>query len=177
MAEDGKTYVFGNDSQVPAWMAMNNGGLFGGNAWGGGIVGFILGLLFGNGGLGGFGGFGGGSAAAALGAQANTNNSTDLILSAINGTVYGLYNNKLMRVTSGTIRAGRCYLLTNETQARELSIVFDGELTGISHVTQDNHPALDDNNWYTLDGRKLQKKPVKKGIYIKKGHKVVINNK
>ena len=86
MAEDGKTYVFGNDSQVPAWMAMNNGSLFGGNAWGGGIVGFILGLLFGNGGLGGFGGFGGGSAAAALGAQANTNNSTDLILSAINGT-------------------------------------------------------------------------------------------
>ena len=102
---------------------------------------------------------------------------TDIAVSAINGTVYGLYNNKLMRVTSGTIRAGRCYLLTNETQARDLSIVFDGELTGISHVTQDNHPALDDNNWYTLDGRKLQKKPVKKGIYIKNGHKVVINNK
>lgn len=85
MAEDGKTYVFGNDSQVPAWMAMNNGGLFGNNAWGGGIVGFILGLLFGNGGLGGFGGFGGG-AAASLGAQADRNNNTDLILSAINGT-------------------------------------------------------------------------------------------
>lgn len=84
MAEDGKTYVFGNDSQVPAWMAMNNGGLFGNNAWGGGIVGFILGLLFGNGGLGGFGGFGGG-AAASLGAQADRNNNTDLILSAING--------------------------------------------------------------------------------------------
>ena len=86
MAEDSKTYVFGNDSNVPAWMAMNNGGgLFGGNAWGGGIVGFILGLLFGNGGLGGFGGFGGG-AAASLGAQATTNNSTDLILNAISGT-------------------------------------------------------------------------------------------
>ena len=89
MAEDTKTYVFGNDSQVPAWLAMNNGnnGFFGGNAWGGGIVGFILGLLLGNGGFGnGFGGFGGGSAAAALGAQATTNNSTDLILSAISGT-------------------------------------------------------------------------------------------
>lgn len=86
MAEDAKTYVFGNESQVPAWMAMNNGGgLFGNNAWGGGIVGFILGLLFGNGGLGGFGGFGGG-AAASLGAQADRNNNTDLILSAINGT-------------------------------------------------------------------------------------------
>lgn len=29
MADDAKTYVFGND-QYPAW-AMNNGGLFGGN--------------------------------------------------------------------------------------------------------------------------------------------------
>lgn len=88
MAEDAKTYVFGNDSQVPAWLAMNNGGngLFGGNAWGGGIVGFILGLLFGNGGFGGFGGFGGGSAAASLGAQADRNNNTDLIMNAINGT-------------------------------------------------------------------------------------------
>lgn len=86
MTDDAKTYVFGNDSQVPAWMAMNNGGLFGGNQWGGGIIGFILGLLFGNGGFGGFGGFGNGSAAASLGAQADRNNNTDLIMNAINGT-------------------------------------------------------------------------------------------
>lgn len=47
------------------WMlaGQNNGGLFGGNGWGGGILGFFLGLLFGNGwgGFGnGFGGWGGG---------------------------------------------------------------------------------------------------------------------
>lgn len=88
MTEDTKTYVFGNDSQVPAWLAMNNGnGLFGNNGLGGGIVGFILGLLFGNGGFGNWGGFGGNSgAAAALGAQATANNNADLILNAINGT-------------------------------------------------------------------------------------------
>ena len=89
MAEDAKTYVFGNDSQVPAWLAMNNGnGLFGNNGLGGGIVGFILGLLFGNGGFGNWGGgnWGGGAAAASLGAQATANNNTDLILNAINGT-------------------------------------------------------------------------------------------
>lgn len=90
MAEDSKTYVFGNDSQVPAWLAMNNGnGLFGGNSFGGGIVGFILGLLFGNwGGFGGFGGFGGSGLAGAgyLGNQINNNNNTDLIMNAINGT-------------------------------------------------------------------------------------------
>lgn len=64
-----------------------NGGFNNGlGGWGGGIVGFILGLLFGNGGFGnGFGGFGGG-AAASLGAQATANNNTDLIMNAINGT-------------------------------------------------------------------------------------------
>lgn len=90
MAEDAKTYVFGNDSQVPAWLAMNNGnnGLFGNNGLGGGIVGFILGLLFGNGGFGGFGGFGGNGLASAgyLGNQINNNSNTDLIMNAINGT-------------------------------------------------------------------------------------------
>ena len=29
--------------------------------------------------------------------------------------------------------------------------------------------------WYTLDGRKLQGKPTKKGIYINNGRKVIIN--
>ncbi len=39
-----------NGGTVPAWMAMNNGGLFGNGAgWGGGILGFLLGLFFGNG--------------------------------------------------------------------------------------------------------------------------------
>ena len=44
-----------NGGNVPAWMAMNNGGLFGNNGLGGGILGFLLGLFFGNGN--GFGGF------------------------------------------------------------------------------------------------------------------------
>ena len=60
--------------------------MFGNNGLGGGIVGFILGLLFGNGGFGGFGGFGSGSAVASLGAQADRSSNTDLIMSAISGT-------------------------------------------------------------------------------------------
>lgn len=92
MAEDSKTYVFGNGDgsygTVPAWLAAgNNGGLFGGNGLAGGALGFILGLLFGNG-WGGFGGFGGGmnGAAASLGAQATANNNAEAILRAIDGT-------------------------------------------------------------------------------------------
>jgi hypothetical protein len=89
MAEDAKTYVFGNDS-VPAWLAYGNGnnGFLGGNGLAGGALGFLLGLVFGNG-WGGFGGFGNGGfggAAASLGAQATANNNTDLLMNAINGT-------------------------------------------------------------------------------------------
>lgn len=52
-----------NGGSIPAWMAMQNNGLFGNNAWGGGILGFLLGLWFGNGN--GFGGLGGGNSASA----------------------------------------------------------------------------------------------------------------
>ena len=91
MAEE-KTYVFGDgNSTVPAWLPFmngNNNGLFGGNnGWGGGILGFFLGLLFGNGGWGN-GLFGGGNMAGAgyLANQLNNNNNTDLLMNAINGT-------------------------------------------------------------------------------------------
>ena len=89
MAEDTKTYVFGGD-QVPAWLAYgnNNNGWFGGNGLAGGALGFLLGLVFGNGGFGNWGGFNGGNSAAAasLGAQATAYNNTDLLMNAINGT-------------------------------------------------------------------------------------------
>lgn len=89
MAEDTKTYVFGGD-QVPAWLAYgnNNNGWFGGNGLAGGALGFLLGLVFGNGGFGNWGGFNGGNgaAAASLGAQATAYNNTDLLMNAINGT-------------------------------------------------------------------------------------------
>lgn len=72
-----------NGSSVPAWMAMSNGGLFGGgNFWGAGIGGFLgsaLGNLFNGNGF----GLGGGNAAASLGAQATANNNTELLRAAI----------------------------------------------------------------------------------------------
>lgn len=75
-----------NGGTVPAWMAMNNGGLFGsGNGWGGGILGFLLGLWFGNGGWGnGFGGFGGGNAGAGfLSNQISNDAGRELLMNAI----------------------------------------------------------------------------------------------
>lgn len=70
------------------WMlaGQNNGGLFGGNGWGGGILGFFLGLLFGNGwgGFGnGFGGWGGGSSAGFLSNQLSNDSGRELLMNAI----------------------------------------------------------------------------------------------
>lgn len=77
-------------NNVLPWMlaSQNNGGLFGGNnGWGGGILGFFLGLLFGNGwsGFGGFGnGFGGGAGAGFLSNQINNDSGRELLMNAIN---------------------------------------------------------------------------------------------
>lgn len=74
-------------NNVLPWMLAGNGGLgngFGG--WGGGLIGFFLGLLFGNGGFGnGFGGFGG-NGAGFLSNQINNDSTKEVLLSAINGT-------------------------------------------------------------------------------------------
>lgn len=71
---------------VPAWLAMNNGGFGNGlGGWGGGILGFFLGLLFGNG-WGGFGGWGGnmgGNGAGFLSNQINNDSGRELLMNAI----------------------------------------------------------------------------------------------
>ena len=54
--------------------------------------------------------------------------------------------------------------------------IYFGELDGINAVSSDI-PAkgrYTDNNWYSIDGRKLQGKPNVKGVYINGKHKVVI---
>ena len=47
-----------------------------------------------------------------------------------------------------------------------------GTTTAIRFMLRDN--LKDDGAWYTLDGRKLQQKPAKKGVYIVNGRKTVV---
>lgn len=93
------------------------------------------------------------------------------------GTVYGLYNGSLMRVT-GTIPAGKncLFIPDGSTSAPQLTFVFENDenMTGISDAVRVNDNRQSDE-WYTLDGQKLLQKPVRKGFYIKNGKKVVIN--
>ena len=52
------------------------------------------------------------------------------------------------------------------------TIVEDGGKSGIRSIS--NSDDLQSGVWYTLDGRQLQSKPTNKGVYIKKGCKIVI---
>ena len=107
--------------------------------------------------------------------------ASDVDVSTISGgTVYVLYNNMFKRATGGTIPANRGYLVVepsavNAGNAPQLSISIGDETTSIDNgqLTIDNYV----DEWFTLDGQKLQQAPTRKGLYIKNGKKVVINKK
>ena len=77
---------------------------------------------------------------------------------------------------TGTIGANKCWLEFAKQQtpgARQLTIVFDNdETTGVNEVIEVNE--VSDDTLYDLNGRKLNAKPTRKGVYIKNGQKVVI---
>ena len=83
------------------------------------------------------------------------------------------------RYTGSKMAARKAFVLvsgSNQALARSLTMVFD-DATGIQNVEADSslstlHSSLQE--WYTLDGRKLQGKPTKSGIYVNNGRKVVI---
>ena len=71
------------------------------------------------------------------------------------------------------VAANKCWLAipTGVTSnAREINLVF-GNTTGIESI---DNPELTIDGWYDLNGRKLQGKPTKKGIYIHNGKNVVV---
>jgi hypothetical protein len=52
----------------------------------------------------------------------------------------------------------------------------DGTPTAIGSLDMRTGEVTFGNEWYSLDGRRLEGKPTKKGLYIHKGKKVVIKN-
>lgn len=85
MADTDKIIMFPENGN-----GFNNNGVFGLGGWGGGLIGFILGILFGNGGLFGGNGFGWGNGinggAGFLSNQIDIASMRDMIMNAINGT-------------------------------------------------------------------------------------------
>ena len=81
----------------------------------------------------------------------------------------------MIRDTQTNVPANRAVLLlpTGTKAARELTLVDSGT-TGVSEMVRVNSEEFVTAQWYTLDGRKLDAIPTKKGLYILNGKKVVI---
>jgi hypothetical protein len=90
---------------------------------------------------------------------------------------YVLRNGNFVAVDKdGGIGAHRCWLNVKKSTtngARLLSINTGGESSEIE-TTYFTNPANSSGAWYGLDGRKLDKQPTKKGLYIYNGKKHVI---
>ena len=92
-------------------------------------------------------------------------------------TVAGEQHFGFHKYTGATMAARKAFVLINGSNAalaRSLTMVFD-DATGI--ISIDNGKLTLDNEagaWYTLDGRRLQGKPAKSGIYVNNGRKVAI---
>lgn len=89
------------------------------------------------------------------------------------GSQYILYKNEFVKAT-GTIPSGKCYLqITTNLPARGILGIGNDGSTAIEGIDVE---ATEDEEWYDLQGRRIQK-PTKAGIYIVNGKKMIINNK
>ena len=90
------------------------------------------------------------------------------------GQYYGLKGNAFVPVNAGTVPAGKALLPAGAipASARELTFVFEGdETTGVKTI-DNGQWTIDNGAVYDLQGRKVTK-PVKGGLYIVNGKKVI----
>ena len=105
--------------------------------------------------------------------------SLDEVMSANNAnTIYTLGNTSagfgFHKYTGEYVPAGKAFLPLNiENGAKPiLNMVFANETTGINSLSSDDN-ALQ-NDWFSLDGTRLNGKPTQRGIYINGNKKIVI---
>lgn len=92
------------------------------------------------------------------------------------GQVYLLYNDRFYFSQAGTLSANRVYLdMRPEPAAMTRSSIGIGDdgTTAIRRIEGENK-LIDDAGWYTLDGRRLQSAPTRKGVYIQNNKKIII---
>lgn len=89
------------------------------------------------------------------------------------GTVYVLYNDEFVKTISGTIPAGRGYLVvetgTASAGARALAITIDKNATGIAAVVV---ATKADGKYYNLQGQRMAQP--RKGLNIVDGKKMIV---
>ena len=92
---------------------------------------------------------------------------------------YVFHNGEMVLAFKGTLPKGTIYIDRKKNGSSvpagaPLLIVKEDEITGIIEINEDQNTKPIDDNWYSLDGRKLSGKPVLKGLYINKGRKIVV---
>ncbi len=96
------------------------------------------------------------------------------ITSADENIYYMTANNTLKHTGQDrTLKSLRAYFefTVPSGSVREFTLNFgDGESSGIISIDSEQL----ESNWYTIDGKMLDKQPTRKGVYIKDGNKVVI---
>ena len=87
------------------------------------------------------------------------------------GQVYMFYKGRFVLTSDGTLPTGTYYFDNpnplSSTSGARLRIVV-GRTTDIDDVQFTIHSSQLDEVWYTIDGRRLNGKPTKKGLYIKR---------
>ncbi|MBR1414427.1 MAG: hypothetical protein IJ570_01000, partial [Prevotella sp.] len=101
-----------------------------------------------------------------------------------NGTFYVLGNKNahfgFHQFDGSTMAGHKAFLLVDSgvAQSHSLTMVFDYEATGIDQTILppggSQPPVWRGASGYSLDGRRLQGKPTKSGLYINNGLKIVI---
>ena len=97
----------------------------------------------------------------------NSTNTNILFLGANNTLYYPLNGARI-----GAFRA--YFQLADGQQARSFVLNFGDEETGIVSTTDDTDDTDRAGAWYSLDGRKLDGQPTKRGMYINNGRKVIV---
>ena len=69
------------------------------------------------------------------------------------------------------VRPFEAYMTIEGSHAPMSIPVFDGT-TDVRWLMEDGRNMMSENEWYDLQGRKLQGEPTKQGIYIRNGKKI-----
>lgn len=106
--------------------------------------------------------------------------TADIQASLGTGTFYVLGNKNshfgFHKYEGSTMAARKAFVLISGTGAAlapRLTMVFD-DATGITTVHGSGFTVNGSDAWYSLDGRRLQGKPTKSGVYVNNGKKIVI---
>lgn len=85
---------------------------------------------------------------------------------------YVLKGGEFVHLSNHGFAQNRCWLALSAPAGARRLVIVNGEATGVNGVKEMNEAG--DDSWYTATGRKLERRPDRKGIYIHRGQKMII---